>query len=178
MYFVSIIIVTIIVVSYMNYRIGNPLFVGESITNDTFVKIVDVKKESIFNAMANIGNYPKVLPENYVSVNIINRTDSTIYSEEEVAEIGIKTKMLVKHTIIPYEKHVLEVLDGDANGTKITEIFEGNDSTTKLTTTVNLHLHGVLSTFGLLPKSNLEHAMDTILDKFVEYTKLNSSQGQ
>lgn len=80
--------------------------------------------------MANLENYPKVLPGNYISSRIINQTINTIYAEEKVAEFGIKTKMLVKHTIIPYDKHVLEVPDGDVNGTKITEIVEGNDSST------------------------------------------------
>ena len=155
----------------MNYKIGNILVPEESVTNSTFVKIVDIKQKDIFNTMAKINDYPKILPGNYVSVNIINQTNNTIYAEEEVAEIGIKTKMLVRHTIIPYDKHVLEVLNGDANGTKITEVFEGNGSTTKLTTSVNLHLHGILSPLGSLPKSNLEHAMDTIITSFVEYTK-------
>jgi len=163
--------ITTLVIIYMNYQIGNPLVPEGGITKDTFVKIVNVKKEDIFNTMANLSNYPKVLPQNYVSVKIMNQTNNTIYAEEEVAEIGIKTKMLVRHTIIPYDKHVLEVLDGDANGTKITEIFEKNGSSTKLTTTLDIHLHGLLAPLAFLPKSNLEHAMDTVITSFVEYTK-------
>ena len=155
----------------MNYRLGNLLIPAESTNNVTFVKVIAVKKEDIFNTMAKISDYPKILPDNFVSVKIINQTNNTIYAEEEVAEIGIKTKMLVKHTIIPYDKHTLEILDGDANGTRIIEVFEGNGSTTKLTTSVDLHLHGILSPFSSLPKSNLEHAMNTVIDKFVEYTK-------
>jgi len=155
----------------MNYKIENIQAPGESAINETFVRVVDVKKEDIFNTMANLDDYPKILPGNYVSVKIINQTSNTIYAEEEVAEIGIKTKMLVRHTIIPYDKHVLEVLNGDANGTKITEVFEGNDSTTKITTTLEMQLHGLLSPLAFLPKSNLEHAMNTVITNFVEYTK-------
>lgn len=159
----------------MNYNIGNTLLPLYGITNDTFVKTVNIKKENIFNTIANITNYPKILPEHFVSAKIINQTNNTIYAEEEVVEMGIKTKMLVKHVIFPYDKHVLEIVNGDANGTKITEVFEGNDSITKITTSVNLHLHGILSPFGLIPKSNLEHAMDTIITSFVDYTNNHAS---
>ena len=157
----------------MNYKIGNTL-IAEGITNGTFVKIVDVKKEDIFKTMAKINDYPKILPGNYVSVNIINQTNNTIYAEEEVAEIGIKTKMLVRHTIIPYKIHVLEVLNGDAKGTKISEIFEDNGSSTKLTTTLEIHAHGLLAPFAFIPKSNLESAMGTVITNFVKYTKLTN----
>ncbi len=98
-------------------------------------------------------------------------TNNTIYAEEEVQQMGIKTKMLVKHTIIPYDKHVMTILDGDAKGSTITEIFEENGSHTRLTTNVDAHIHGILSPFVSLTKSNLESAVGNIISKFVSYTK-------
>ena len=51
----------------MNYQIGNPLIIiGNNTTKDTFTKIVNVKKQDIFDTMANLSDYPKVLPQNYL----------------------------------------------------------------------------------------------------------------
>lgn len=155
----------------MNYQIGNPLLPEQTVTRVSFAKVVDVNKEKIFNVMASIEDYPKILPKNYVSVSIINRTDNTVYAEEEVTERGIKTKLLVKHSIFPYEKHILEVVSGDAQGTIITETYEEIGSSTKLTTDIEMHLRGILMSFSFLAQSNLEHAMDTVITSFVEYAK-------
>ena len=134
-------------------------------------RLVDVPNNRIFNVMADIENFPNILPENVVSVNIVNKTDNEITAEEELFEAGIKTKLLVKHTIKPYSQHIIEIIDGDAEGTKITQYFESVDSQTKLTTKVNLNVKGVTSIIAFLPEANLVHAMNTIVSHFVEYSK-------
>ena len=94
-----------------------------------------------------------------------------IIAEEELFEAGIKTKLLVKHTIKPYSEHIIEIIDGDAEGTKITQYFESVDSQTKLTTKVSLNVKGVTSIIAFLPEANLVHAMNTVISHFVEYSK-------
>ena len=134
-------------------------------------RLVDVPNNRIFNVMADIENFPNILPENVVSVNIVNKTDNEITAEEELFEAGIKTKLLVKHTIKPYSEHIIEIIDGDAEGTKITQYFESVDSQTKLTTKVSLNVKGVTSIIAFLPEANLVHAMNTVISHFVEYSK-------
>ena len=134
-------------------------------------RLVDVPNNRIFNVMADIENFPNILPENVVSVNIVNKTDNEITAEEELFEAGIKTKLLVKHTIKPYSQHIIEIIDGDAEGTKITQYFESVDSQTKLTTKVSLNVKGVTSIVAFLPEANLVHAMNTVISHFVEYSK-------
>ena len=95
----------------------------KKITEFETSRLVDVPNNRIFNVMADIENFPNILPENVVSVNIVNKTDNEITAEEELFEAGIKTKLLVKHTIKPYSEHVIEIIDGDAEGTKITQYF-------------------------------------------------------
>jgi hypothetical protein len=155
----------------MNYDIGNPLLSEKTVIKISFSRIIDIDKKEIFDVMANIEKYPTILPKNYVSVIIINQTNNTIFAEEEIMEKGIKTKLLVKHTIFPYEKHVLEVLSGDAENTIITEIYEDVNSSVRLTTDAEIHLQGILVPFGFLAQNNLEHAMNTAIDIFVEYTR-------
>ena len=57
-------------------------------------------------------------------------------------------------------------------GTKITLIFHEEDSKTRISTNVNLRFKGILVPFGYIPDSNLESAMNTILDSFVNHLKL------
>jgi coenzyme Q-binding protein COQ10 len=145
----------------------------KKITEFEASRLIDVSNNRIFNVMADIENFPNILPENVVSVNILDRTDNEIIAEEELFEAGIKIKLLVKHTIKPYSEHIIEIIDGDAEGTKITQYFESVDSQTKLTTNVNLKVKGVTSIIAFVPETNLVHAINTVISHFVQYSKYN-----
>jgi ribosome-associated toxin RatA of RatAB toxin-antitoxin module len=143
----------------------------KKITEFETSRLVDVPNNRIFDVMTDIENFPNILPKNILYVNILTKTDSVIIAEEELSEAGIKTKLFVKHTIKPYSEHIIEIIDGDAEGTIITQYFEPVDSQTKLTTKVNLKMKGVASIVPFLPKSNLVHALNTVISHFVEYSK-------
>lgn len=160
------IVIFVILVTYTTFPYGHDV-----ITKTHFVKIVDVDKKKLFNLMSDVKNYPTIFPDNYISVSIINKTGNVIFTQETVQEAGIKITLDVKHTIIPYEQHIVEILHGDANGTRITASFDEIDSKTRITTDVEMHLKGILTPFGLLPQSNIEHAMNTIIDSFTKHLK-------
>ena len=143
----------------------------EKITEFEISRVVDVPNNRIFDVMTDIENFPNVIPKNVIYVNVLDKTDNVITAEEELSEAGIKTKLLVKHTIKPYSEHIIEIVDGDAMGTTITQYFEPVGSQTKLTTNVNLNVKGVTSIVSFLPKSNLVHAVNTVISHFVEYSK-------
>ena len=128
--------------------------------------------------MADVNNYPYILPKNIISVEILEQDESTIIAEEEIIEQGIRAKLLVKHTFIPYEKQIIEILEGDAKGTKITANFVQVDNSTEITTDVDLELHGILSPFGFLAKGNINSAMNTVILTFSEYAKGNLSDSE
>jgi len=134
-------------------------------------RLVDVKKETIFNVMANIENFPNILPEHINYVKVLSKSDNVIIAEEEFVEAGIKTKLLVRHTIKPYNEHIIEIIDGDAKGTIITQIFESSDLQTNLITKVHLNVNGISSVITYLPESNLIHAVNTVITRFVDYSK-------
>ena len=145
----------------------------EKTTDFETSSIIDVDRKTIFNLMTNIENYSNVLPRNISYVNILNQIDNQIIAEEELQEAGIKTKLIVSHTIKPYDEHIIEVIDGDAKGTIITQFFEDYELKTKLTTKVHLNFNGVTSVIHYIPESNLIHALNTINSNFVEYSKRN-----
>ena len=138
----------------------------------TYSTTVEVPQQKIFQVVADIKNYPKILPDNVISIRIINQTNNVLLAEEEVIELGIRTKLLVKHTFVPYEKHVIEIMEGDAKGTKIIQTFENVSATsTKLTSNIDLRLGGILTPFYFLPKNNLIHAVENVITTFTSYAK-------
>jgi len=132
--------------------------------------LIDIPKEIIFNEMTNIENYPNILPQNVVNVKIVSQTNDVIIAEEELSEAGISVKLLVKHTIQSPDKHIIEIIEGDAKGTTITQFFESNSSKTNLNTVVHLNVEGLLSLVQYIPESNLIHAINTVNSSFVDYS--------
>ena len=130
-----------------------------------------VSKAKLFDTMTDVKNYPIILPKNVISVKILNQSDNVIYAEEEVVEKYVKTKLIVKHTIHPYDNHTMEVMSGDAKGTIITQTFDGNDSITKFTTKIELHLQGILAPFVYFPKYVLVDELNNIISQFLDYAK-------
>ena len=161
------VIIFVIFVTYVTLPNPNLTIV----TRTTFEKTVDVNGKQLFDLMADVEKYPEILPENIVSVQIINHTNNILFVKEIVQEAGIKTELMVKHTIIPYQQHIAEVLSGDANGTRITVNFNETGSQTKIDSSLELHLKGILLPFAYLPSDNIQHAMNTVLDHFVNYLR-------
>lgn len=135
----------------------------------------NVDRKMLFNVMANVANYNTVLPGNVYSVEIVEEESNMIIAKEVLAERGIKTTVIAKHTLIPYNEHTIEILDGDAKGTKIIQTFTGDEELTKISTKVELKLKGILKPFYYLPKSNFEHAISTVNSSFAEYAKILQS---
>ena len=136
-----------------------------------FVETVDVDRKKIFDAMSNIEDYPLILPDNFLSVKIINKTNDVIFAEEEVMESYLKAKMLVKHTLVPYDNQTMEIMSGDAQGTIITETFEKTNSSTKLTTKIKFHVTGKLTPIVYIPPISVQQELHAKITTFVNYAK-------
>lgn len=147
------------------------LVLPTKITEFETSRIVDLSNDKIFNLIVDIENYPKILPNNVINVIILNKTENIIIAEEEFIEAGIKTKLLVKHTITPFHEHIIEIINGDAKGTKIIQSFEPVNSQTKITTNVYFNLNGILSFVAFIPESNLVSAVNTVISEFVDYSQ-------
>jgi len=142
------------------------------------IKTVDVDREKIFKIMADVKNYPLILPTNIETIKIIEETNSTITAEETIYELGIRTTLLVKHTFVPYEKHTIEILDGDAKGTKIIANFTEIEDRTKITVDGNLKLDGILHPFTYIALGNINSAMETVISAFVDRALADETEAQ
>lgn len=139
-------------------------------------RIVDLDREMIFDSFADIENYPNVLPVNVLAVKIINQTENifggkTTFADIDVQEAGVKVKLTIKHKTLPYDKVIVQVFGGDTHGTTITQTYNETDSGTEITNDVLIRVKGVLTPFGFLPKYNFEHALNAVLNDFIDYTK-------
>jgi len=185
-YFIVMGIIFTSVIIYVNYSFGNELFPRYEIPNlfdDTptistinFTKIADVERKQLFSTMANVEDYPLILSRNHLSAVILKQEENVVLTEHEVTEAGITTTLLVRHTIYQYDRQVIEVLDGGANGTKLELIFEDyNKNSTKISANIEMRLGGILKFFSLLPDHNLKSAINTVLNNFIDYAKNNPS---
>ena len=140
------------------------------LSNISITKIVDIETNFLYAILSDVENYPYVLPKNILSINKIEETNSSLIYEIIIEEKGIKSTLLIKQDFFPFEKQILTVIDGDAKNTVITQKFLNEGNSTKLITDVEIKLSGILTGFGFLPQSNAEHAMNTILLSFIEYS--------
>ena len=138
-------------------------------------KIIPIPLEKFFDIMIDVENYPQIIPSYVVDVKIVEKNPNYLIAEETFHFNGIYSTLLVKHTFFPYEKHVIEVLDGDAKDTVVIQIFSKNGNKTIIGNEIDLKLHGILYPFQFLPKQNALHALNTIVDEFVVYGRDLSS---
>ena len=150
---------------------------GQTKLNEIEIELeFNVDRKKIFDVMTDVANYHLVLPHNVISVEIVEKGPNMIIAQEVLSEEGLKTTVLAKHTMIPYNEHTIEILDGDAKGTKIIQTFTGDEELTKIKTKVELKLKGILKPVYYLPKNNFAHAIGSVNTNFVQYTHILGSE--
>jgi len=171
--------VWIFVIIFINYSLENPIF-SVTTTKIEFTRVLNVDKLALFETMADIRNYPIILPNNFISVTIINETHNrapgpgqsavTIFAKETISERGITTDIIARHELYPPNRHIVEIVSGDAKNTRIILNLDELDSSTILSTQIEMKLRGVLIPFGFLPSDQFESAFSTVISGFVDYT--------
>jgi hypothetical protein len=142
----------------------------------SYSKIFDVDKEIIFNTFADFENYDRILPNNILSIH--NISEKLFIYDISLVEQGIKTNLTVEHVIEGSDRQVIKVTDGDAQGTTITQIFESLENGTKISINIDLKTRGILTPFAYLPQHNANHAIDTIVTTFVDYSNRSYTQNE
>jgi len=156
--------------SSLEKPVGPLKVVPNTLSSIIITKIVDIETEKIFHIMADVENYPLVLPKSVFSVNKLEETDSSLLYEMTVHEAGLVATILVRHDLFPYDEQILTVVDGDAEYTVIHQKFQNQGNSTKLITDIDIQLRGILSPVQYLPTQNFSHAMDSVLSEFVNYS--------
>lgn len=161
-----------VVMFFISYPLGLSsvvsIFEEQVYFEHTITKEVPVGKEEIFLAMAQIENYPKIFPKNILSINIINQTNEVIFAKETIRHQEFQKEVLIKHTLIPYEKHIIEILEGDALGTVIIISFQEQGPKTKVTIEMVIHIDNIKIESGSLPKGGFQESARKAISNFAE----------
>jgi len=147
-----------------------PLLVKDPVIQFTIVKQFEIELDEISNVFKEVENFPKILPRNIQSVEIMEKNKNYILAKERFSERGIGVEFLVEHKW-NNNQHSIKILDGDAKDTTIIQTFEKINNSTKITTDVNIKFKGLLSVLRYIPQPNLIHATETVLDVFFNYAK-------
>ncbi len=136
---------------------------------------LSVEREKIFETMSNVTSYPKIFPERYNSLKIINQSENVIFTEEDITYGNLNRKLIVKHTLVENESHLIEIVKGDAKNTKVLLNYESVGNSTKISADCEINLMNIriepgifpsLKEPSMLPRGGFEGEISRILDKF------------
>ena len=88
-------------------------------------------------------NISKILP-NIKSVKIISKNDNVVITEDEVLLMGHNSIQQVRHTLDKPNRHLAEILSGEAEGSVIEQIFEKTEDGTTVKINADFKLKGKL----------------------------------
>jgi hypothetical protein len=168
-YFVSVVIITIFVITIMNFHLKTELVPSEHIVKINFTRNTEVNLEDIFDLMADIEKYPEVIPDNFTAVKIINRTENFVQAEEHVFEKGLSAVLIVNHIIIPYEQHSIYIEDGLAKKSQIVIDYRYIENKTRITVSGELYLRGILSVTSIIAQDHIQNKIEQTIVKFEKY---------
>jgi len=167
---ITIFLVVIVIGIFVTIVISDGLFHQQFSHNLILQRTSEVNRDKIFEIMADVKQYPNVLPHNVSEIRIINQTNNVIFAEETISELGIDVKLLVKHELFPPEQHIIEIMDGATKNTKIIIEFIETDSKTIITSDISLKASGpLIAIFIFMDQSNFESAYDTVIQAFEDY---------
>ena len=140
-----------------------------------FIKKVDVQRDLIFQISTDYENFTKILPDYFKELRIIKKIDNTTIIQEKLQFLGRTVDVLTEHTIEKPDRHIVKMLDGQAKGSVFDERYEMDGNHTKVTINVDFILHGSLKILGAFAKGKIKQSMNSVMNEFVNYAKLQSN---
>ena len=134
----------------------------------SFEKIVNAKREYVFEIFSNFENYQKLFPQHFPSIRIRSvRNDVSVV--EEHFNLGSKELLIMaKHVSKTPVLHEVFVIGGDGKGSHIQEQFIDVLEGTKILVDVNLKLKGKMKIRGLFTKNKFQLDYEHILNDFIK----------
>ncbi len=134
----------------------------------SFEKIVNAKREIVFEILSNFKNYQKLLPQHFPSVRIRSVRGNTSVVEEYLNLGGKELLIMAKHVSEKPILHEVFVIGGDAKGSHIRQEFIELEKGTKILVDVDLKFKGKLMLSSMFGKNTYEQDYGKILDDFAK----------
>jgi len=159
---------------------SNPDLFGTIFPEEFYYKFhwshkLSIEREKIFEIMSNVTSYPKIFPERYNSLKIINQSENVIFTEEDITYGNLNRKLIVKHTLVENESHLIEIVKGDAKNTKILLNYKSVGNSTNILVDFEINLMNIriepgmnpsLKQPSMLPRGGFQGEISRILEKF------------
>lgn len=131
-------------------------------------KIINAKKENVYEIFSNYDNYQKLVPQHFPSVRV-RSVRGNISVVEEHMNLGDKELIIMaKHVATPPVLHEVFVIGGDAKGSYIKEQLIEVSEGTQIIVDVDLKLKGKMKMSNMFGKNKFEEDYAKILDDFVK----------
>jgi len=131
-------------------------------------KIVNAKKETVYEILSNYENYEKLIPQHFPSVRVRSVRGNISVVEEHMNLGDQELVIMAKHVTEEPVLHEVFVIGGDAKGSYIKQQFIEVSEGTKIIVDVDLKLKGKMKMSSMFGKNKFEEDYAKILDDFVK----------
>ena len=137
-------------------------------TKFSLEKIVNAKRETVYEILSNYENYQKLVPQHFPSVRV-RSVRGNISVVEEYINLGDRELLIMaKHVTEAPTLHDVFVIGGDAKGSHIKQQFIEISEGTKIVVDVDLKLKGKMKMSCIFGKNTSKQDYAKILDDFVK----------
>ena len=131
-------------------------------------KIVNAKRESVFEVFSNFENYQRLVPQHFPSVRIRSVRGDVSVVEEHLNLGEMDLLIMAKHVSKEPVLHEVFVIGGDVKGSHFKQEFIELENTTKILVDVDLKFKGKMKISVMFGKNNFKQDYDNVLDDFVK----------
>ena len=131
-------------------------------------KIVNAKKETVYEILSNYENYEKLIPQHFPSVRVRSVRGNISVVEEHMNLGDRELVIMAKHVTQEPVLHEVFVIGGDAKGSYIKQQFIEVLEGTKIIVDVDLKLKGKMKMSSMFGKNKFEEDYSKILDDFIK----------
>jgi len=131
-------------------------------------KIVNAKKETVYEILSNYENYQKLIPQHFPFVRVRSVRGNVSVVEEHMNLGDRELLIMAKHVTEEPVLHEVFIIGGDAKGSHIKQQFIKVSEGTKIIVDVDLKLKGKMKMSSMFGKNTFEQDYAKILDDFVK----------
>ena len=137
-------------------------------TKFSLEKIVNAKRETVYEIYSNYKNYQKLIPQHFPSVRVRSVRGNVSVVEEHMNLGDLELVIMAKHVTKEPILHEVFVIGGDAKGSYIKQQFIEVSEGTKIIVDVDLKLKGKMKLSSIFGKNKFEQDYAKILEDFAK----------
>jgi len=138
------------------------------LTKFSLEKIVNAKRETVYEILSNYENYEKLIPQHFPSVRVRSVRGNVSVVEEHMNLGDRELLLMAKHVTEEPVLHEVFVIGGDAKGSHIKQQFIKVSKGTKIIVDVDLKLKGKMKMSSMFGKNKFKEDYAKILDDLVK----------